>query len=48
MLTKLLYSRLKSALPVRNRVKKILFITKEAAYLLIGMVYIVGNLMPFC
>ena len=46
-LTKQLYSRLKLALPIGNRVGKALLIIKEATYLLIGVVYIVKNLMPF-
>jgi hypothetical protein len=46
-LTKQLYSKLKSALPIGNRVRKVLFIIKEAAYLLISIVYIVKSLMPF-
>ena len=46
-LTKQLYSKLKSALPVGNRVGKAPLITKKAAYLLIGVVYIVGNSTPF-
>jgi hypothetical protein len=47
-LTKWLYSRLKLALPVGNGVGKVLFIIKEAAYLLIGVVRIVESLTPFC
>jgi hypothetical protein len=46
-LTKQLYSRLKSALPVGNRVGKVLFIIKETACSLIGVVYIIGSLTPF-
>ena len=46
-LTKWLYNRLKSALPIGNRVGKILFIIKKAACLLIGVIYIVKSLMPF-
>ena len=46
-LTKWLYKKLKLALLVRNRVGKVLFIIKEVAYLLIGILYIVGSLMLF-
>ena len=46
-LTKQLYSRLKSALPVGNKIKKVLLIIKEAVCLLIGVVYIVKSLTPF-
>ena len=40
-------SKLKSALPVGNRVEKALLIIKKAAHLLIGVVYIVRSLTPF-
>ena len=46
-LTKRLCGKLKSALPVENRVGKAPLIIKEATYLLIGVVYIVGSLTPF-
>ena len=46
-LTEWLYSRLKSALPIGNRVGKALLIIKKAAHLLIGVVHIVGSLTPF-
>ena len=46
-LTKQLYGRLKLALPVGNRIEKVPLIIKEAAYLLIGVVYIVGSLTLF-
>jgi hypothetical protein len=42
-LTKQLYNRLKSALPIGNRVGKALFIIKKAAYSLIGVAYIVES-----
>ena len=45
--SKWLYGRLKSALPIGNKVGKVPLITKEAAYSLIGVAYIVGSLMPF-
>ena len=47
-LTEWLYSRLKSALPIGNRVGKALRIIKEAAYSLMGIVYIVGSSTLFC
>ena len=46
-LTKQLYSKLKLALPIGNRVGKVLLIIKETACLLIGVVCIVGSLTPF-
>jgi len=46
-LTKQLHSRLKSALPIGNRVGKAPLIIKEAARSLMGVVRIVGSLTPF-
>jgi hypothetical protein len=46
-LTKQLYSRSKSALPIGNKVGKVPLIIKEAAYSLIGIVFIVKSLTPF-
>ena len=43
-----LCGKLKSALPVGNRVGKAPLIIKEAARSLTGVAYIIGNLILFC